>query len=163
MIPRDEPLESSTIDNDGVITAQIPAESNVVKFVPKQPFKKRPKDEKDIHTFRNGKEFDTKHLPKEMKKWREEAKHKFVEHLVDEAFEGLDIQLIENYNFPLGDDEVYDRDKHVVLHALRAVFYRQFGIEHSLHGYMDGGKRQVDEETGEETWVFGLTEDEEIK
>jgi hypothetical protein len=147
-VPMDEPKQ-----------AEAPLEKSLGPNVVKWPIIPRPRPG-SVHTFRNDETIPLKGLPEDILAYREEQKHNFVEGLVNDAYEEIEFCLADNYALPRKDQEEYDRDLHLILHTLRAVFYRQFDLEHSLHDYMDGA-RLVNKD-GKDIWVYGLDEDDEL-
>lgn len=78
----------------------------------------------------------------------EKAKHKSLlnhaDMIVDDMFLNM-LDAIENYGIETDKDE-FQKDLAFTIDALKATVYRHFGIEHSLHKFIDESVRIVPKE-----------------
>jgi hypothetical protein len=81
-------------------------------------------------------------VPKEVSEERmKKAERKFAESIVDEITGAL-IGELDNYNLDVSSEE-FSKDFVLASDAIKAVVYRQFGIEHHLHTFIDNNIKFV--------------------
>ena len=75
------------------------------------------------------------------------ADQKMADSIVEELT-GIIITELDNYNVNI-EDESFTKDLVLVVDALRATVYRQFGFEHHLHPYIEKNIKIISKEDAE--------------
>lgn len=129
---------------------------NIIKF-PK-PYKIHPNVD-DKFLLRDGTIIYESDLPEDMIEWRHEQKRRYIEDMIDD-FIGISVRELKNFGFPIqASEEQYKMDLAFFRMMVQGIIYRQFGLPHHTHEYLNTGKSVTNPETGESLVVFGDQDD----
>ena len=78
---------------------------------------------------------------------QEKALQNHADTIVEELVEGL-VAEIENYGVTI-EEKAFMRDFSLTADALRASIYRSFGLDHTLHSFIDNNVKMMNRLTGE--------------
>jgi len=101
------------------------------------------------------------YLPQQVKDYHFLLKYDLVEKWVGEISDYLNDTFINDYGLPRRDIDRFDSDIKFLENTIRAMFYRNFEMEHPLHTYLNTARKVKNEETGEENYVYGEEYEEE--
>lgn len=102
-------------------------------------------------------------LPQHVKDYHYVLKHDLIEKWVTSIADYLHDEFLNEYSIPRVEVERFDSDNRFLENVIRAIFYRNFEMEHSLHAYMNTARKVKNEETGDEDYVFGEVEEEDTE
>jgi hypothetical protein len=71
----------------------------------------------------------------------------FSDSIVDDLLQGM-IETLENYGVDV-ESKTFMKDFSLTADSLRASIYRQFGLDHNLHNFIDSNVKMMNRTTGE--------------
>lgn len=78
---------------------------------------------------------------------KEKGLQNFADSIVDDMLQGM-AESLENYGIDI-DTKTFMKDFSLTADSLRASIYRQFGLSHSLHNFIDSNVKMMNRTTGE--------------